>query len=62
MMDLVHIWYDDRYRSKVFFSKTSAHALKVKVTDFEILQMVYHVKVFKQLIFSIPNDGCGYLV
>ena len=35
-MDLVHIWYDDRYRSKVSFSNTpaDAHDLKVKITDF----------------------------
>ena len=59
-MDLVHIWCDDRYRSKVSFSNTPAHAhdLKVKITDFEILQIKYYVKVFKKLIFSKPNDGC----
>ena len=59
MMDLVHIWYDNRYRSKVSFSNTpaNAHDLKVKVTDFEILHIKYYVKVFKELIFSKPNDG-----
>ena len=61
MMDLVHIWYDDRYRSTVFFSNTATHAhdLKVKFTDFEILQIKYYVKVFKELVFSKPNDGFG---
>ena len=61
MMDLVHIWYDDRYRSKVSFSNTPTHAhdLKVKFTDFEILQIKYYVKVFKELVFSKPNDGFG---
>ena len=63
MMDVVHIWYDDRYRSKVSFNKTPAHAhdLKVKVRDFEILQINYYVKVFKELIFSKPNKStaCG---
>ena len=60
MMDLVHISCDVRCRSKVSFSNTPAHAhdLKVKVTDFEILQLKYYVKVFKELIFSKPNDGC----
>ena len=65
MMDLIHIWYDDRYRSKVSFSSTPAHAHdpKIKVTDFEILQIKYYVKVFKELIFSKSYDGCGsYLV
>ena len=59
MMDLVHISCDVRCRSKVSFSNTPAHAhdLKVKVTDFEILQLKYYVKVFKELI-SKPNDGC----
>ena len=42
LVDLVHIWYDDRYSSKVLFSNTPAHYLKVKVTDLEIL----NVKVF----------------
>ena len=32
--------------------------VKVKVTDFEILQIKYYVKVFKELILSKPNDGC----
>ena len=60
VMDLVHIWWDDRYKSKVSFSNTPAHAndLKIKVTDFEILQIKYYVKVFKELRFSKPNDGC----
>ena len=55
-MDLVHIWYDDRYRSKVSFSSTPTHAhdLKVKFTDFEILQIKYYVKVLKSSYF--PNQ------
>ena len=61
MMDMVHIWYGDRYRSKVSFSNTPTHAhdLKVKFTDFEILQIKYYVKVFKEIVFSKPNDGFG---
>ena len=31
LVDLVHIWYDDIYSSKVLFSNTLAHYLKVKV-------------------------------
>ena len=39
LMDLVYIWYDDRYWSKILFSTipTPIHALKVKVTDLELL-------------------------
>ena len=54
-MDLVHIWYVDRYRSKVSFSSTPTHAhdLKVKFTDFEILQIKYYVKVLKSSYFMM---------
>ena len=36
MIDLVHIWNDNRYRSKVLFTINPTHAydMKVKVTDF----------------------------
>ena len=39
LMDLVYIWYDDRYWSKILFSTipTPMHDLKVKVTDLELL-------------------------
>ena len=39
LMDLVYIWYDDRYWSKILFSTipTSMHDLKVKVTDLVFL-------------------------
>ena len=38
-MDLLHILFDNRYRSKVLFSNTCAHVydLKVKVIDLQIL-------------------------
>ena len=38
-MDFVHIWYDDRYSSKVFIQQYPAHAydLKVKVADLKVL-------------------------
>ena len=37
-MDLLYIWYYDRYWSKILFGTTliSAYDLKVKVTDLEI--------------------------
>ena len=42
MIDLVDIWNDNRYRSKVLFILTPTHAydLKVKVTDLEILYLI----------------------
>ena len=42
MIDLVQIWNDNRYRSKVLFIITPTHAydLKVKDTDFEILWLI----------------------
>ena len=44
MMDLVYIWYDDRYMSKVLFTIPSpALGFKVKVTDLEL-----GVRQFKQ--------------
>ena len=42
LIDLVHIWCDDRYSSKVLFSSTPAHYLKVRAMDLEI----FNVKVF----------------
>ena len=36
---LVHIWYDDKYSSKVLFSNTQAHYLKVKVIDLEMFNV-----------------------
>ena len=48
-MDLLHILFDDRYRSKVLFSNTRIHAydLKVKVKDLQILT----VNILKAHIF-----------
>ena len=39
MMDLVHVWYDDRYWSKILCGTihTPIHDLKVKVTDLELI-------------------------
>ena len=48
-MDLLHILFDDRYRSKVLFSNTRVHVydLKVKVIDLQILI----VNILKAQIF-----------
>ena len=42
MIDLVHIWNDNRYMSKVLFTITPTHAydLKAKITDLEILHLI----------------------
>ena len=39
LMDLVHVWCDDRYWSKILHSAipTPIHDFKVKVTDLELL-------------------------
>ena len=38
-MDLVHVWFDDRFWSKILRGTipTPEHDLKVKVTDLEFL-------------------------
>ena len=48
LIELVHIWYGDRYSSKVLFSNTPAHYHKVKVMDLEKF-----LKLFKGSYF--PN-------
>ena len=42
MIDLIHIWNDYRYRSKVLFiiTPTDAYDLKFKVTDLKILYLI----------------------
>ena len=52
MMDLVPIWYHDRYWSKVFISTHNCD-LEVNVTDLEFRGVKVFVKVFKTSIF--PN-------
>ena len=51
-MDLVHIWFHDRYWSKAFVNtiSTPEHNVEVKVTDLEVKVFV---KVFKTSLF--PN-------
>ena len=42
MIDLVHIWNDNRFKSKISFIITPTHTydLKVKATDLEILYLI----------------------
>ena len=49
-MDLLHILFDDRYRSKVLFSNTRLHAydLKVKIIDLNF----FIVNILKAHIFQ----------
>ena len=49
-MDLFHILFDDRYRSKVFLSNTCVHAydFKVKVIDLQILIVI--ISIFGMMI------------
>ena len=46
MMDLVHVWCDDRYWSKISHSAipTSIHHFTVKVTDLELLCQSFALK------------------
>ena len=55
MMDLVHIWYDDRYWSKILHSTipTPIHDLKVMVTD-RTFMLKFYVKVFRTSLFPNP--------
>ena len=45
-MDLVHVWCDDRYWSKILHNAipTSIHHFKVKVTDLELLRQSFALK------------------
>ena len=56
MMDLVHVWYDNRYWSKILHSTipTPTYDLKVKVTDLELFMLKFYVKVFRTSLFPNP--------
>ena len=67
-MDLVHVWYDDRYWSKILWGTihTPVHDFKVKVTDLRFFMWKFYVKVFRASLFPNPlmdlvhvwyNDG-----
>ena len=55
VMDLVHMWYDDRYWSKLLCSTITIplHSLKVKVTDLDFFMSKFYIKVFRISLF--PN-------
>ena len=57
-MDLLYIWYDNRYWSKILFDSnpTPAFDLKVKVTDLEICVKVLCLS-FSDLLISISLYG-----
>ena len=49
VMYLVHVWYDDRYWSKILWVTILApvHDLKVKVTDSEIfIFLIFYIVTF----------------
>ena len=53
MMDVVNVWYHDRYWSKILHITipTNLHDLKVKVTDFELLFSSFTLKFLGRLYF-----------
>ena len=55
-IDLVHIWYNDRYNSKVLFSNTLAHYLKVRSRSWP---EKFLMKTFKSSYF--PNDMMDFV-
>ena len=54
-MDIVYIWYDDRYWSKVLFTTIPALArdLKVKVTALELKAILASLRVLLRIYFNI---------
>ena len=54
-MDLVHVWYDDRYWSKSLQGAipTPVHDLKVKVR-LGIFMLKFYVEVFRTSLFPNP--------
>ena len=54
MMDLLFVWYHDRYGSKLFFSTISTHDRDLRSrSQTENLNVKVFVKGFKTLLF--PN-------
>ena len=62
-MDLLYIWHDNRYRSKILFGPipTPAYDLEVKVTDIEIYVKVLHRSFYDLLISKSLNGVTLYL-
>ena len=50
-MDLAHVWYDDRYKSKILCGTiyTPVHDFKVKVTDLDFLCHSFRTHYFQTL-------------
>ena len=47
MLDLVYIWYDDRYRSTALFSNIRhAHGFMVKAMIPQTLMFKFYIKIF----------------
>lgn len=61
MMDLVHIWYDNRYGSKVSCSNTPAQVYDFKVIDFKILHKAFTLKFCKSSFSKPYNEFGSYL-
>ena len=55
MMDLVYIWYDDKYWSKILFNTipTPMHDLKVK-SQARTFMLTFYIKVFRTSFFPNP--------
>ena len=56
LMDLVHVWCDDRYWSNILHIAipTPINLFKVKVTDLELLCQSFALKVFRTSLFPNP--------
>ena len=61
-MDLVHVWVDDRYWSKMLRNTipTPIHDLKVSVTDFFMFK--FYVKGFRTSLFLNCDVFVSYMV
>ena len=60
LMDLIHVWHDDRFRSKILSSTTPTpvNDLKGKVTDLELLYLIFTVSVFAKPLMD--SDFIAY--
>ena len=62
-MDLAHVWYDDRYESKILCGTiyTPVHDFKVKVTDLDFLCHSFRTHYFQTPLMDLVhvwyNDG-----
>ena len=58
MMDLVHVWYDDGYESKILCSMipNPVHDFEVKVTDLEFLYWILCLSFYKSVFVKPLMD------